>query len=1366
MSKGTWLLTVVVAALVAFSAQAISHRLDLRPKKAPRLMTAASPTSGEKGVLRTSSLAAGATRIDGLAVGDELEFLLFDDVALTVRLVERTQSPLGGAAFLATVGGYAGIRNAVVCQTADGLQVSMEDFRSGKTYTVFSSAERTVVRETDPSAVEVIPSRPVESVRVSRSGGLAVNALESGAPAVSGSGETFVDVLVAYDANAAVWTRREGGGLTNFALVAVQKMNAALGNSGLDSDFRFRLVGVTELAVSTNVVRGALYAIDGDRPGWADLRTKRDEFGADIVTTLIDTGSSAGNTGVGFSLTQGNRKTFGEQAYNVCAVRSVAISHTMTHEFGHNLGAGHATAVNPDYCDPGPQYFADSAGYYFSAAGKNYGTVMTYDSDGYGKSYVVVPVFSSPDNTWEGVAVGDSEHNNVRALRATFVTASNWRGTVVSAAHTISFSPASGTLFDDEVGVTLAADAEGVEIRYTLDGSMPTANSSLYNGLIVLKSTATIRAVAIKDGHAGFVHEATYYAQTLGTGLDAPQLEWTTGSDYPWSFQADRTHDGACAVESYCLTNMHRGGESWLRTSVTGPTMMSFWYSKTMYHGNFTVTVDNVKRFSDTADGVESDWELVEIEIPDGKHVVTFTAKYGGGWHGGVFNGIWLDQVRFDAYSRPPTLMPETSTDESTAVRFTNEMTVVLAPPGRDGVLYYTIDGTDPTLAGARLYDGPITLTGSTLVRSVFVEPGMGPSREAKGLYLERHPPQAGEWVTDVEGVKAAAKQGGRLIAVLFANRLGCGLTQRLLPIVQDERFLDWARMNGVYLLMADTIALPDCKEAYDYYWKLYRQTELHARKPNSSYYATMVFATPDESDTAIVAAMAHRGEIVGDVQYDETVESLVAGLASVMGVSGVPAAPVASPDTELVGGYPVTVTLTNPNASGTIYYTLDGSAPTKVNGMRYETSVLITSPGVILKAAVWNASGLSSPVLVKSYRSISEWANGIFGTSGIIWQKEGSVEWTEAAGDRTLRTGGLLSGSPYVSTLKATVTGKGKFVFTYKGCTWGNKNSVTYSLNGTVQKTIRGYCTSGAQGETVTKVIDTDGTTTFAWAYDVAEPGCDLTSGYTYEGVRIWCGVWLSDVQWIPDRKPEAHTVTFDLGEHGTRVGGGELEQTVAHGEAAVAPTVKADVGWAFDGWDIAFTNVTGDLTVKAEYSAVLPPLPSEPTTEDVRQALEGVADPKLQECITEPDEYDEFREWAGKVKDDGGREPAGVQAVCDSPNAWLSYALASDRLVAAAPEDGDLKVDEFKPTATDDATSGSFDITVSVENLPVGDDARPENLARVFGIDGGSSLTDLSADKVAIEFGTPENGKVKLIARPKGEVPTAFFMRVKMRP
>ena len=63
-------------------------------------------------------------------------------------------------------------------------------------------------------------------------------------------------------------------------------------------------------------------------------------------------------------------------------------------------------------------------------------------------------------------------------------------------------------------------------------------------------------------------------------------------------------------------------------------------------------------------------------------------------------------------------------------------------------------------------------------------------------------------------------------------------------------------------------------------------------------------------------------------------------------------------------------------------------------------------------------------------------------------------------------------------------------------------------------------------------------------------------------------------------------YTVTFDLGEHGVRTGGGELVQEVAEGEAAVPPEVTVTGDWWFDGWTTEFLCVMSNLEVEAVYA------------------------------------------------------------------------------------------------------------------------------------------------------------------------------------
>ena len=84
-----------------------------------------------------------------------------------------------------------------------------------------------------------------------------------------------------------------------------------------------------------------------------------------------------------------------------------------------------------------------------------------------------------------------------------------------------------------------------------------------------------------------------------------------------------------------------------------------------------------------------------------------------------------------------------------------------------------------------------------------------------------------------------------------------------------------------------------------------------------------------------------------------------------------------------------------------------------------------------------------------------------------------------------------------------------------------------------------------------------------------------------------------------------------------------------------------------------------------------------------------------------------------------------------------------------------------------------GKFALELSVKDIDIGagnvDDATvQENLAKVFGIEGATSLEDsaFSTGNVVYTFGTPVGGKVKIEAKSAIETDGRFFMRAKMNP
>ena len=69
------------------------------------------------------------------------------------------------------------------------------------------------------------------------------------------------------------------------------------------------------------------------------------------------------------------------------------------------------------------------------------------------------------------------------------------------------------TPFETSTQVTMSAES-GAEIRYTTNGSNPTASSSLYSGPITLNATTTVKAIAIKNGVTSSVASQTFTKQS------------------------------------------------------------------------------------------------------------------------------------------------------------------------------------------------------------------------------------------------------------------------------------------------------------------------------------------------------------------------------------------------------------------------------------------------------------------------------------------------------------------------------------------------------------------------------------------------------------------------------------------------------------------------------------------------------------------------------------------------------------------------------------------------------------------------------------------------------------------------------------
>ncbi|HEX2927112.1 MAG TPA: family 16 glycoside hydrolase, partial [Ruminiclostridium sp.] len=86
-------------------------------------------------------------------------------------------------------------------------------------------------------------------------------------------------------------------------------------------------------------------------------------------------------------------------------------------------------------------------------------------------------------------------------------------------AATPVISPAAG-VFRNSQEITISCDTPDAKIYYTTDGSKPTTGSQLYNGAFTLSQSATIKAIAVKDGMTDSEVQSSVYTKATSDFSD------------------------------------------------------------------------------------------------------------------------------------------------------------------------------------------------------------------------------------------------------------------------------------------------------------------------------------------------------------------------------------------------------------------------------------------------------------------------------------------------------------------------------------------------------------------------------------------------------------------------------------------------------------------------------------------------------------------------------------------------------------------------------------------------------------------------------------------------------------------------------
>ena len=253
--------------------------------------------------------------------------------------------------------------------------------------------------------------------------------------------------------------------------------------------------------------------------------------------------------------------------------------------------------------------------------------------------------------------------------------------TVVSAAYVISvpaptFSPAPGT-YQTAQNVTISCAMSGAVIRYTTDGSTPTAASTQYSSPISVTATTTVKAIGIKAGAQNSNVATAVY--TIGVPVAPPSFNPPAGA--------------YTGVQSVAITCATAGATIYYTTNGTEPTTAGMQYSAPItVSANMTIKTMAAKA------------GMIDSPVASAAYTITI----------------------------PPVATP---TFNPAAGTYSSAQSVTISCATAGASIYYTMDGSVPTTAST-LYASPVNVSASVTIKAIAAKSGMTDSAVATAAYI------------------------------------------------------------------------------------------------------------------------------------------------------------------------------------------------------------------------------------------------------------------------------------------------------------------------------------------------------------------------------------------------------------------------------------------------------------------------------------------------------------------------------------------------------------------------------------------------------------------------------------------------------
>jgi hypothetical protein len=370
------------------------------------------------------------------------------------------------------------------------------------------------------------------------------------------------------------------------------------------------------------------------------------------------------------------------------------------------------------------------------------------------------PVFSGPitvstTETLKAIAVGNGFSDSAVATAAYTVNASQ--------AATPTFSPAAGT-YTSTQSVAISSTTPSSTIHYTTDGSMPTTSSPVFSGPITVASTETLKAIAVGNGSSNsavataaftinlaqaaapaFSPAAGAYtsAQTVTISSSTPSatIYYTTNGSTPSASSA--VYSGPIAVSASetikaiatagSLSNSAVATAAYSINSISQVATPAFTPAPGTYTSAQTVTISSSTpsvTIHYTTDGttptVSSAVYSGPIAVSSSETIEAF-ATANGLSNSSVATAAYTINVVATGQAATPTFTPQAGT-------YASAQSVTIASVTPSATIYYTTNGTTPTVSSA-VYSGPIAVSSSETIEAIATANGLSNSSVATAAY-------------------------------------------------------------------------------------------------------------------------------------------------------------------------------------------------------------------------------------------------------------------------------------------------------------------------------------------------------------------------------------------------------------------------------------------------------------------------------------------------------------------------------------------------------------------------------------------------------------------------------------------------------